>query len=64
MAHLIEWIKDKIKYREITSVRWIDTKRMLADCLTKAGVDTQPLLNVLERSSLKDAVDDIFLKDW
>ena len=52
LAHTIEWIKDKLKYKEITKVMWVDTHRMLADCLTKTGVDTTPLLNAIRNCSL------------
>ena len=31
---------------------WVDTHRMLADCLTKTGVDTTPLLNAIRNCSL------------
>ena len=47
IAHLIEWLKDKLKHGEIKTVQWIDTHTMLADCLTKTGAPSDLLLKVL-----------------
>ena len=52
IAHLIEWLKDKLKNKEIVSVTWVDTHSMLADCLTKAGAPVDLLLKVLAHNKI------------
>ena len=33
--------------KEVSSIKWVDTRQQLADVLTKRGVDAQPLLDTL-----------------
>ena len=53
LTHLIEWLKDKLKNKEINSVKWVDTHAMLADCLTKTGAPADLLLKTLRYNQIE-----------
>ena len=46
-------IKEMVEKGEIRKVAWIPGEEMLADALTKHGVDGRPLLNCLRRGILE-----------
>ena len=46
-------IREMLLNKEINSVKWIDTKSQLADCLTKEGASSEALLAVLCGSKLQ-----------
>ena len=52
-THLIEWLKDKLKNKEIHSVKWVDTHAMLADCLTKTGAPAGLLLETIKNNLIE-----------
>ena len=41
-------IKDAIEDKTVNEVRWVNSKDMLADCLTKAGASGYSLMQVME----------------
>ena len=47
----IPTIREYLQRKEITKVRWINTKDKLANSLTKAGASTTRLLNILNGDS-------------
>ena len=48
LVHLIYGIKDKLLHHEVYRVSWTCTLNMLADGLTKSGVQMQKLMNMIE----------------
>ena len=47
-------VKEMLCSREIMKVHWVDTKKQLADILTRKGVSPLPLLTVFSESHLPD----------
>ena len=47
LVHLIYGLKDKLKWGEIKRISWVSTKKMLADGLTKKGIDMNGLMNMI-----------------
>ena len=47
LIHLIYGLKDKLKWGEIKRISWVSTKKMLADGLTKKGIDMNGLMNMI-----------------
>ena len=41
-------IKDALEDKTVSEVRWVSSKDMMADCLTKAGASGSSLMQVLE----------------
>ena len=41
-------IKDALEDKTVNEVRWVSSKDMMADCLTKAGASGSSLMQVLE----------------
>lgn len=46
-------IKEMLQQGQLTKVVWVDTKRQLADCLTKCGASPLRLMQALEQGLLK-----------
>ena len=47
-------VKEMLHSREIMKIHWVDTKKQLADILTKKGVSPLPLLQVSSEGHLPD----------
>ena len=45
-------IREKLVNLELHNVLWVDTKRQLADCLTKIGAPSSDLIEVLQNGYL------------
>ena len=48
----ISCIREKLVNWELQNVLWFDTKRQLADCLTKIGAPSLNLIEVLQNGYL------------
>ena len=48
MRHVVQGLKDNLARGEVTEYRWVDTKMMLADILTKDSIKSQLLMEVLK----------------
>lgn len=46
-------LKEMIDRGEITDVKWIDSKKQIANCLTKRGASAEGLLRTLQRGGLQ-----------
>ena len=55
-------IKDMIEDGRVLEVRWIEGKEMLADLLTKKGVNKIPLLDVIQSGRMPQKTLDLILK--
>ena len=55
-------IKDMIEDGRVLEVRWIEGKEMLADLLTKKGVNKIPLLDVIQNGKMPQKTLDLILK--
>ena len=49
----ISGIQEMLHKQEIMTVSWCETKKQLADCLTKHGVSPFVLMNIIEKGHLK-----------
>ena len=45
-------MKDCLARKEVEKYKWVDTKEMLADPLTKESANAEKLMNVLESGNL------------
>ena len=45
-------IKELIENGQIHNIQWLETKKQLADCLTKKGASSMELRNVLQQGTL------------
>ena len=52
VRHIVAWIKQQVEEGRVNSVDWVCSEEQLADVLTKAGVKTQPILEVLKAGKL------------
>ena len=48
----IAMVKEKIEQKMVSEIKWVRGKHMLADVLTKRGVDKLPLLQVLQEGRI------------
>ena len=48
LVHLIYCIKDKLLHKEIDIIKWVNTHNMLADGLTKSGVNMEKLMGMIQ----------------
>ena len=48
LVHLIYGIKDKLLHNEVHRVSWVCTSKMLADGLTKSGIQMDKLMHMIE----------------
>ena len=55
-------IPETLKKSEISSVKWVEKKYQLADCLTKKGASTSNLLQVFSEGKLPQQFADYMLK--
>ena len=56
LVHLIFGLKDKLKYKEIHRIGWVNTRSMLADGLTKAGVDMSTAMQIISSGRFPDVM--------
>ena len=54
-------IKDMIEEERVLEIRWIEGKEMLADLLTKKGVKSDPLLDVIKTGKMPRRTLDLIL---
>ena len=54
-------IKDMIEEERVLEVRWIEGKDMLADLLTKKGVKSDPLIDVIQTGQMPRRTLDLIL---
>ena len=52
IRHVVQSMKDCLSRGEVQEYKWIDTKQMLADILTKDSVKSNDLTNVLKSGNL------------
>ena len=52
IRHVVQSMKDSLSRGEVMEYRWIDTKKMLADILTKESVKSDELVHVLRTGHL------------
>ena len=57
LVHLIYFLKDKILHDEIKRITWVSTKKMLADGLTKNGIQMDRLMNMINTGIFPKALD-------
>ena len=48
----IALLREKLAKGEIKDIKWVESSLQLADCLTKAGASSRPLLEVLSSGKL------------
>ena len=48
IRHVVQGLKDNIARGEVQEYKWVDTKMMLADILTKDSVKSDTLMDVLK----------------
>ena len=46
-------VKESVETKEVTNLRRVSGKEMLADCLTKKGASSNRLMDVLEKGQMR-----------
>ena len=54
MERHLEFIRECLAHKEVRVIKWIETKSMLADCLTKSGVRPHELTAILKTGKLSN----------
>ena len=48
----ISALKEKLNDEEISEVKWVESSKQVADCLTKSGASPERLINILKTGKI------------